>query len=170
MGKGHMMVLQLRGPMACCVLQWGHPMLVEHSQDKLLCPDDHLIWCLKLDSGPHRSYYLQMCENFKKNTKKLWQTINEVSGNFSDKSGIIDHITVDVIDCYQPKQIANEFGSYFGSICEKFARKIPKLVKSVSHYLGKIRLIDGLPNKASSGHNNISNLLLKEMCEPLLPA
>ena len=118
----------------------------------------------------------------------MWQTINEISGKLSDKSGIIDHITVDAIDYYQPKQIANEFGKYFGNIGKKFANNIPRAQKSVTSYLEKIRqnssslflnpctthdikkLIDSLPNKTSSGHNNISNLLLKEMCEPLLPA
>ena len=80
-----------------------------------------------------------MCENFKNNTKKLWQTINEVSGKFSDKSGIIDHITVDPINYYQAKQIANEFGNYFGNIGKKFANKIPRALKSISWYLEKIR-------------------------------
>ena len=27
-------------------------------EDKLLYPDDHLIWCSKLDSGPHRGHQL----------------------------------------------------------------------------------------------------------------
>ena len=31
-------------------------------------------------------------------------------------------------------------------------------------------LIDTLPNKTSSGHDDISNQLLKKICEPLLPA
>ena len=43
MGAGHMMVLQLCGPMAFRVLQWCHPMLVQHKEDKLLYPDHHLI-------------------------------------------------------------------------------------------------------------------------------
>ena len=38
--------------MAFRALQWCHPMLGWHNQNKLLCPDDHLIWCSKLDSGP----------------------------------------------------------------------------------------------------------------------
>ena len=60
-------------------------------------------------------------------------------------------------------------------------------MKSVENYLEKIRanrlslfmnpcttyeikrLIEKLPSKTSSGHNNVSNLLLKEICEPLLP-
>ena len=47
-----MMVLQLRGPMAFRVLQWCHPMLASLKEDKLLYPDDHLIWCSKVDPGP----------------------------------------------------------------------------------------------------------------------
>ena len=43
MGAGHMTVLQLCGPMAFRVLQWCHPMLVHHKEDKLLYPDHHLI-------------------------------------------------------------------------------------------------------------------------------
>ena len=128
-----------------------------------------------------------MCENFRNNTSKLWRTINEISGTLSDKSSIIDHITVDAIDYYQPKQIANEFGKYFGNIGKKFANNIPESLKNVSTYLEKIRhnscslfmnlcttheikrLINSLPNKTTSGHDNISNKLLKEICEPILP-
>ena len=55
MGAGHMMVLQLCGPMVFRVLQWGLPMPAQHNEDKLLYPDDHLIWCPKVDSGPRIS-------------------------------------------------------------------------------------------------------------------
>ena len=55
MGVDHMTVLQLRGPMAFRVLQWCHPMLASLKEDKLLYPDDHLIWCSKVDSGPRIS-------------------------------------------------------------------------------------------------------------------
>ena len=55
MGADHMTVLQLHGPMAFRVLQWCHPMLASLMEDKLLYPDDHLIWCSKVDSGPHIS-------------------------------------------------------------------------------------------------------------------
>ena len=70
-----------------------------------------------------------MCENFRNNTSKLWRTINEISGTLRDKSSIIDHITINGIDYYQPKQIANEFGKYFGNIGKTFANSIPKSLK-----------------------------------------
>ena len=47
-----MTVLQLHGSMAFRVLQWCHPMPASIKEDKLLSPDDHLIWCPKVDSGP----------------------------------------------------------------------------------------------------------------------
>ena len=56
MGADHMMVLQFRGPMAFRVLQWCHPMLASLMEDKLLYPDDHLIWCSKVDSGPRNTW------------------------------------------------------------------------------------------------------------------
>ena len=117
----------------------------------------------------------------------MWRTINEISGTLRDKSSIIDHITIDAIDYYQPKQIANEFGKYFGNIGKKIANNIPKSLKNVSTYLEKIRhnscslfmnpcttheikrLINSLPNKTNSGHDDISNKLLREICEPILP-
>ena len=134
------------------------------------------------------THYLKVCENFRNNTSKLWKVINEISGTLNDKTGIINHITIDNIDYFQPKQIANEFGRYFGNIGKKSANKIPKSLKSASTYFEKIRqnssslfmspcttneikrLINSLPNKTSSSHDDISNKLLKEICEPFLPA
>ena len=78
-----------------------------------------------------KSHYLLMCAKFKNNTKKLWHTINEISGKMSDKSGIIDYIKVGDITYYQPKQIANELGKYFGKVGQVFAGKIPKSTKSI---------------------------------------
>ena len=93
----------------------------------------------KVRRNAKQSHYLKMCENFRNNTSKLWRTINEISGTLRDKSSIIDHITIEAIDYYQPKQIANEFGKYFGNIGKKFANNIPKSLKNVSTYLEKIR-------------------------------
>ena len=71
--------------------------------------------------------------------KKLWHTINEISGKMSDKSGIIDYIKVGDTTFHQPKQIANELGKYFGKVGQVFTEKIPKSTKSIYEYLEKIR-------------------------------
>ena len=38
-----------------------------HKEDKLLYPDDHIIWCSKVDSGPRN-------EAFSKNNKHIGRT------------------------------------------------------------------------------------------------
>ena len=52
MGVGHVTALQLCGPMGLHVLQWGHPMLAQGKEGKLLYPDHHLIWCIKRGFRP----------------------------------------------------------------------------------------------------------------------
>ena len=87
------------------------------------------------------------------------------------------------------KKISNSFAKYFSDVGEKFANKIPASTKSISEYLklmgtntksiflqptdeNEIRKIAfDLPNKASCGHDRVSNVLLKEIitqiAEPL---
>ena len=130
-----------------------------------------------------RAYYSKMCTDFKSNTKKLWKIINEVSGKINDKSCLIDNLKIDnILEC-NGKKISNAFGKYFSTVGEKFAKKIPSPKKGVETYLSTIRqnslslflspctrselskLIRKLPHKNSSGHDNVSNTLLKEMSE-----
>ena len=137
-----------------------------------------------------RKYYLQKCVEFKDNTKKLWQIINQMSGKLNDKSSIIDCIKINDIPQYSPNKITNAFGDYFSSVGEKMANKIKKPKIDVSQYINKIslneksmfwvpttrheilKLVESLPNKRSSGFDNVDNKLLKaikfEIAEPLV--
>ena len=137
-----------------------------------------------------RDYYLQKCVEFKDNTKKLWRIINQMSGKLNDKSSIIDCIRVNDTLHYSPEKITNAFGNYFSTIGKKMASKIKKPKTEISKYISKInmnektmfwapatkleivKLIDSLPNKRSSGFDNVDNKLLKaiklEISEPLL--
>ena len=58
----------------CVPVMWAYgipcPAMVSpnaspHKEDKLLHPDDHLIWCSKVDSGPHTSHFKLFFENVK---------------------------------------------------------------------------------------------------------
>ena len=140
----------------------------------------------KVKRSAKRMYYEGKCLEYRNNTKKLWQIINEVSGRTNDKTSLIDYITINEVRVYQGPKIANHFAQYFSSVGKKFAEKIPKPTKDISDYLTSIRqnelslflspcnsteiekLIDGLPNKTSSGYDNISNILLKKMKTELL--
>ena len=128
-----------------------------------------------------RNYYTEQCVSFKSNTKKLWQTINEISRKINDKSSLLDCIKVNNINYYDGKNICSEFGRYFSTVGNSLASKIPNSIKSINHYLDKInrntksvflapctemeliKIIDKLPNKKSAGHDGVSNVLLKEL-------
>ena len=80
-----------------------------------------------------------------------------------------------------PVQISNELATYFVNVGPKYANAIKKPDKNISDYLKKIKrnensiflspttpveiikLISNLPNKTSSGYDQLNNKLLKEL-------
>ena len=126
------------------------------------------------------NYYIARCTEYRNNTKYLWKTINKIVGKINNKSEVIDHIKVNNIRCYSSQLIANEFGNFFSNIGKKYAEKIPAPKHNREAYLSKIetqlksiyleptntyevdRLIEKLPNKTSSGYDNVNNVLLKK--------
>ena len=134
-------------------------------------------------------YYFEKCEEFRNNTKKLWQTINRLCGKINDKTSVITSLMIGNNRCFDTPKIANEFGEYFASVGESYAKRIPPSQRGINHYLNKLqsssdsiflkptnkaeiqRLIRQLPSKGSSGYDNIDNILLKkigtEVSEPI---
>ena len=134
-------------------------------------------------------YYKEKCREYKTQTNKLWKLINEISGKQNDKSNLVDYLKIDDVQVYNAKKISNSFARYFLEVGEKFAKKIPSPKTSISEYMkvmgsntksifleptdeNEIRKIAfDLPNKSSSGHDRVSNVLLKEIivqiAEPL---
>ena len=102
----------------------------------------------------------------------------------------IDALKVENVMTYNATKITNTFGNYFANVGQIFANKINKSKTNVDSYLEKIRMdstsifldpvtcnevdrmISQLPNKKSSGYDNISNILLKtiktEITRPLV--
>ena len=132
------------------------------------------------------SYYSNKCVEYKNNCKKLWSKINRAICKQNDKSNIVDCITVANLEITDSTQIANEFGHYFANIGRNYAKKIPASKYPPSSYLNRISrkeksiyfapctrleikdIISNLPNKNSSGYDNISNKLLKDLCDTIL--
>ena len=126
-------------------------------------------------------YYSDKCNQFKNDTKKLWKTINNAIKSNHDKSNLIDSIKVDNIEITDTQQIAEEFGKFFMSIGYNTSIKGGNSTKNITHYLEKIpvdnssvfltpclvneisRLIENLPNKTSSGYDNITNVIIKKL-------
>ena len=88
---------------------------------------------------------------------------------------------------YTANGIGKAFGNFFSNVGKHYTEKIPKSKKHIDDYLAAIRhnkssffltptstseitkLLEGLPNKCSSGHDNVSNLLLKELVKQISP-
>ena len=142
--------------------------------------------CLrKVKWGAKKLYYIHKCAEFKHNTRKLWGTINKICGKSNDKAMCIESLKVNNVTTYNTTKITDSFGKYFASVGKRYADNIEPPRTNVDQYLLKIRmsensiflnpvtyqeldkLIDKLPNKVSSGYNNISNILLKNI-KPLI--
>ena len=132
-----------------------------------------------------RNFHQDKCLEFQRNSKKLWQLINKVSGKTNDKTSSIDCLSVNGIKEYSGNQIANAIVKYFANVGRNFAEKIPSPSRAVSEYLKLLqqnseslffspstvdeieKIIIDLPSKRSCGADKISNVLLKELA-PLL--
>ena len=140
----------------------------------------------KVKRHAKKQYYIDKCIEYKSNTKQLWKTINKTIGKASDKTSVIYEIIVITKRINNPRQISNNFCNYFSNVGKQFATKIPNSRKPITDYLKMIRMnresiffyptneeeiqriINRLPNKRSSGHDNIDNILLKEIFPCLL--
>ena len=131
-------------------------------------------------------YYKSECISNRNNSKKLWELINKISGKLPNKSNIVECLSTNNLKEFESKKIANEFTEHFANIGKKMAREMKTSKKNISEYLKKInissktlyfypvteteidRFITDLPNKKSSGHDNINNVLIKDLKNCLL--
>ena len=91
------------------------------------------------------SYYITKCEEYKYNTKKLLQVINQTIRKKKHKGSIIPFISVDGIKTYNPHQIANSFGTFYANLGKELANKVTPGQTSIDKYIGKIpRILNSL--------------------------
>ena len=111
--------------------------------------------------------------------------INAHTGKHKHTGSIIPNIIVKGLKMYDPKSIANNFRKFYSELSENLASTIRPGETSVNTYISKIPrklnstvikptnqkkmedFITSLPNKESSGHDNVSNVLLKELNESI---
>ena len=107
--------------------------------------------------------------------------VNTIISKHNDKSNSVEYLKVGNIEIYNAKEIANQFGKYFSTVGEDYANKVQASHKTSYYYTQTIprnpstifitptstveieNLIRSLPNKTSSGHDDITNLLLKKL-------
>ena len=80
------------------------------------------------------NYYRNILCNFRNNTKKVWQIINEMKGNTSNKPNPkILHYNNTIFD--NPKDISEAFSKYFSNIAPLLDNKLPQSNNNLHDYL-----------------------------------
>ena len=121
------------------------------------------------------------CREYKQNGRKLWQLINRIIGKENNKQNTIESLKVDNLIKYDSETITNSFNDFFSTVGETLAEKQSCNPLELKNYLKGLNqnessmfltpttmheilaLIKDLPNKTSSGYDDISNLMLKSL-------
>ena len=144
-----------------------------------------LLYQAMLRSGK-TEYFLAKCASFKNNSRKLWGLINRTISKSHNKLDSIDKIKVEHIYKTDAQSITSAFCNHFSMVGKSYAEKISKSNKRINDYIRNMEinnhslfltpitepelksLISALPNKSSSGHDNINNVLLKQIKDSIV--
>ena len=123
-------------------------------------------------------HYKQLFEKICKNSKLLWNVVNNLVKKLNDKTGVTE-LFVDGIVHTDQTEICDKFNEHFASAGKRVQEKIKapqrneplKTVKRVSKNLSfkKItelqicKVVANMPANSSSGFDGISNILLKNI-------
>jgi hypothetical protein len=126
-----------------------------------------------------QNHYKDLFHKYKHDIKKTWGVINSLIGRTNDKSSISNTFKIANQNITNHDQIANEFCKFFTNIGMTYASEIPDPTFPHNHYMRNrnpinmfmaptdtqeiITCIDSLKRKHSSGHDNITSALLKDI-------
>ena len=131
-------------------------------------------------------YFNKKCEDFKNNSRKLWQLINQITGKVKPKSHTIECLKIDNLKRYGPHEITKGFCDHFANVGKNYAEKLGPSSVLVETYIDQITQNDNcmfmyptdsdeiksfiklLPSKRSSGFDDISNTLLKKISDSVV--
>jgi hypothetical protein len=124
-------------------------------------------------------HYQTLINNYKSDSKRLWKTINELTGKCKNKSDSIDYININGIKTYNNENISNGFCEFFSNVGAKVATGIGKCSKDYKEYMTSHstnsiylyptnryeieKIINNFKNKTSFGNDKISNTLIKSL-------
>ncbi len=80
------------------------------------------------------NYYMNIFNSFRHNTKKIWQTINELSGKHLPKTNI-SNIRLNNTTHNNPQQIAEVLNEHFSEVAAKLNNNLPPANRSASDLL-----------------------------------
>ena len=155
----------------------------------IICPDPDKKVRLQNEYKAYRNTIVTLCrlsktnyyQNFfaaqKNNLKKVWSGIKSLIGNKSKNSGLPNTFKINNIYTSEPKNIADAFNKFYGTIAEKNKLKIPKTHMKFSDYLDSpcdksiffsptdkkeiFKLIMKLDDKKASGPGSIHTRIIK---------
>ena len=140
----------------------------------------------KLIRDSKHKYLHDKCTEYRQDSRKLWTLINRIIGKENNKTHVIDSIKSANIPRTDPYSITNTFNDFFSTIGKTYAEKQVVTPTETTSNIGNIdnnphtlflspctaeeikTIIHQLPNKTSSGHDNISNVLLKTLTECII--
>ena len=133
-----------------------------------------------------QDYLLGKCKEFRQNGRKLWQLINKIIWKENNKLNTIESLKVDNITKYDGDSITSCFNDFFSSVGENLAKQQFVSQDELKHYMKALKssetnifmqptssmeihnLLESLPNKTSSGYDNISNILFKSLSKTII--
>ena len=80
-------------------------------------------------------YYESSFKKCKKNSKKTWDLIREVTFGHESKKSNVEKITVNNAEINDPRQMANEFNNFFTEIGSKISNIIQPTITQPENYL-----------------------------------
>ena len=64
-------------------------------------------------------------QEFKNETRKLWNVINSITGRKKNKESMIESLKVGNVKTNDAKEITNTFCKFFANVGKDYANKIP---------------------------------------------
>ena len=92
----------------------------------------------RLKRSTMKNYYATKCTEYRDNTRKLWQVINQTIGKTKHSGSIIPFISIEGIKSYDAKRISNEFGKFYANLGRNLASQISPGMRTVDDYLANI--------------------------------
>ena len=134
-----------------------------------------------------KQYYHTRFIKCSNDIKKTWKVIKDVTNPSKSDKEVPTHFVVDGEEISDNSSISNKFNNHFVNIGPSLANKIPQnqnvsyhryLTSNISSVFELkhineqqvLKIIDGLKSKSSSGIDNISNQLLKQIKHEIVPA
>ena len=126
-----------------------------------------------------KDYYLNILNEFRNDIRKTWGVLNSLIGKTNDKTSLTDSFDINGDTVTNKQTIADAFCKQFANVGAKYANKINKSNYTFNRYMinrnpNSIfftptdeyevqQIISNLKKKRSSGHDNISSHLLKQL-------